>query len=67
MTLSENRCGRGAAKPYLFHNGFLGILLLESKINSFAIFLKPRIFGEKRGVAALLTKNSGFYFVRNPY
>jgi len=28
--------------------------------------IKPRIFDEKRGVAALLIKNSGFYFVRDP-
>jgi len=28
--------------------------------------IKPGIFDEKRGIAALLIKNSGFYFVRNP-
>jgi len=28
--------------------------------------IKPRIFEEKRGNAALLFKNSGFYFVRDP-
>jgi len=28
--------------------------------------IKPGIFDEKRGTAALLIKNSGFYFVRNP-
>jgi len=27
---------------------------------------KPGIFDEKRGSAALLIKNSGFYFVRDP-
>jgi len=26
--------------------------------------IKPGIFEEKRGIAALLFKNSGFYFVR---
>gem|GEM_PF-2524227 len=25
--------------------------------------VKPRVFDEKRGIAALLIKNSGFYFV----
>jgi len=28
--------------------------------------IKPGIFDEKRGIAALLIKNSGFYFVRDP-
>ena len=28
--------------------------------------IKPGIFDEKRGTAALLIKNSGFYFVRAP-
>jgi len=28
--------------------------------------IKPRIFDEKRGNAALLIKNSGFYFIFNP-
>jgi len=28
--------------------------------------IKPRIFDEKRGIAALLIKNSGFYFIFNP-
>jgi len=27
--------------------------------------IKPRIFDEKRGIAALLIKNSGFYFIRD--
>jgi len=27
--------------------------------------IKPRIFDEKRGIAALLIKNPGFYFVRD--
>jgi len=35
---------------------FLGI---ENKI-------KPGIFDEKRGIAPLLIKNSGFYFIFNP-
>jgi len=34
-------------------------LRIENKI-------KPGIFDEKRGIAALLIKNSGFYFVRDP-
>jgi len=34
-------------------------LRIENKIN-------PGIFDEKRGIAALLIKNSGVYFVRNP-
>jgi len=39
---------------------FLGDRLrIENKI-------KPRIFDEKRGIAALLIKNSGFYFVHDP-
>ena len=29
--------------------------------------MKPGIFDEKRGNAALLIKNSGFHFVRDPY
>jgi len=28
--------------------------------------IKPGIFDEKRGIAALLIKNSGFYFIFNP-
>jgi len=28
--------------------------------------VKPGIFDEKRGIAALLIKNSGFYFIFNP-
>jgi len=28
--------------------------------------IKPEIFDEKRGNAALLIKNSGFYFIFNP-
>jgi len=28
--------------------------------------IKPGIFDEKRGNAALLIKNSGFYFIFNP-
>ena len=28
--------------------------------------IKPGIFDEKRGMAALLIKNSGFYFIFNP-
>jgi len=28
--------------------------------------MKPGIFNEKRGIAALLIKNSGFHFVRDP-
>jgi len=28
--------------------------------------IKPRIFDEKRGNAALLIKNSGFYFIFDP-
>jgi len=35
------------------------VLRIEHKI-------KPGIFDEKRGNAALLIKNSGFCFVRNP-
>jgi len=35
------------------------LLRIENKI-------KPGIFDEKRGSAALLIKNSGFYFVRDP-
>jgi len=27
--------------------------------------IKPEIFDEKRGIAALLIKNFGFYFVRD--
>jgi len=34
-------------------------LSIENKI-------KTGIFDEKRGIAALLIKNSRFYFVRNP-
>jgi len=37
----------------------LATLRIENKI-------KPGIFDEKRGNAALLIKNSGFYFVRDP-
>jgi len=41
-------------------NGFFIFLLrIENKI-------KPEIFDEKRGIAALLIKNFGFYFVRDP-
>jgi len=36
------------------------MLRIENKI-------KPGIFDEKRGIAALLIKNSGFYFVRDPF
>jgi len=28
--------------------------------------IKPGMFDEKRGIAALLIKHSGFYFVRDP-
>jgi len=28
--------------------------------------IKPGIFDEKRGIAALLIKNSGFYFIFDP-
>jgi len=28
--------------------------------------IKPGIFAEKRGIAALLSKNSGFYFIFEP-
>ena len=35
------------------------VLRIENKI-------KPGIFDEKGGIAALLIKNSGFYFVRDP-
>jgi len=28
--------------------------------------IKPEIFAEKRGIAALLSKNFRFYFVRDP-
>jgi len=38
---------------------FRNLLRSENKI-------KPGIFDEKRGSAALLIKNSGFYFVSNP-
>jgi len=37
---------------------FYCLLRIENKI-------KPGIFDEKRGIAALLIKNSGFYFVRD--
>gem|GEM_PF-1417838 len=39
--------------------GFDLALRIENKI-------KPRIFDEKRGIAALLIENSGFYFIREP-
>jgi len=32
----------------------------------FGLKIKPEIFDEKRGIAALLIKNFGFYFVRDP-
>jgi len=42
----------------LLHHYFFTIRI-ENKI-------KPGIFDEKRGNAALLIKNSGFYFIRDP-
>gem|GEM_PF-4419533 len=56
-----------SCRIFLHKNGILGkwqrscnfLLRIDNKI-------KPGIFDEKRGIAALLIKNSGFYFVRNP-
>jgi len=43
----------------------LGILLIRRSLRS-TYEIKPGIFDEKRGNAALLIKNSGFYFIFSP-
>jgi len=47
------------AKVFVKKPGTLKVVGIENEI-------KPGIFDEKRGIAALLIKNSGFYFVRDP-
>jgi len=43
-----------------------GVLELNERALRIENKIKPGIFDEKRGNAALLIKNSGFYFVRDP-
>jgi|GEM_PF-1222826 len=60
----ENRSNRSGGCRFfgIYHqvfDFFIRLLRIENKI-------KPEIFDEKRGNAALLIKNFGFYFVRDP-
>jgi len=43
----------------------MGIFLLRNLLR-ITYEIKPGIFDEKRGIAALLIKNSGFYFIFDP-
>jgi len=43
----------------------IGILLIRRSLRS-TYEIKPGIIDEKRGTAALLINNSGFYFTFNP-
>jgi len=56
LTLGE-QLGRGS--PFSLGTFSWSTLRIANKI-------KPGMFDEKRGIAALLIKHSGFYFVRNP-
>jgi len=49
----------------LFHS-ILAIILKPLVLLGITYEIKPGIFDEKRGIAALLIKNSGFYFIFNP-
>jgi len=56
----------GAVTPHPPSKNGVFIFLLSSKPPRIMHEIKPRIFDEKRGNAALLIKNSGFYFIFNP-
>jgi len=50
----------------LMLNSFLTLSLSVESALRITYEIEPGIFDEKRGIAALLIKNSGFYFVRDP-
>jgi|GEM_PF-806507 len=58
IVLKRARLGRALFK-------IIGIFFLKNLLR-IKYEIKPGIFEEKRGIAALLFKNSGFYFIFDP-
>ena len=66
----------GCIRKTALYNNMLAVLLraliwgalhaLQIRALRITYEIKPGIFDEKRGNAALLIKNSGFYFIFNP-